>query len=70
MPKPNEGTVDRVIRLILGIAVISIGFFFFDGLTKDLLLVVGIIILTTGAIGYCHLYKIIGINTLGKKKRK
>lgn len=57
--KVNSGTVDRVLRVVAGIALL--------GLTASGMIGawgwIGIIPLATGAIGICPLYSILGINT-------
>jgi len=64
----NEGTVDRVIRVILGfiliIGPVQIGL---SGPLAIIVMLIGLILLITGTIGYCGLYTVIGINTLKKK---
>ncbi len=63
----NEGTLDRVLRLIIGIALIIVGAT--AGLSSTLmwvLVVVGALLTITGAIGWCGLYAVLGIST--KKK--
>ncbi len=57
--KVNEGTIDRIIRVIVGLGLLSlvvIG-------PKTLLGLIGLIPLITGLVGFCPLYKIIGLNT-------
>ena len=64
----NEGTVDRVIRVILG-SVLIIGpmQFGLSGVLTIIMMLIGLIMLITGIIGHCGLYTVIGINTLSKK---
>ena len=68
--KKNEGTADRVIRVILGIILIGLALYFINSWALWVVIVVGIvglIALITGIIGYCGLYTILKINTLNKK---
>ena len=68
--KKNEGTVDRVIRVVLGIILIVLGVLFqasWGLVSMIVLIVLGLIALITGIIGYCGLYTILKINTLVKK---
>jgi uncharacterized membrane protein HdeD (DUF308 family) len=68
--KKNEGTADRVIRVILGIILIGLALYFMNSWALWVVIVVGIaglIALITGIIGYCGLYTILKINTLNKK---
>jgi uncharacterized membrane protein HdeD (DUF308 family) len=62
--KPNEGTTDRLIRLIVGVVLIIIGWLVLGNNTLGIILdVVGVILLITGITGFCTVYKILGINT-------
>jgi len=67
MPKPNEGKTDRTIRVILGIILLGLALFSLTGIAQTVAIVAGLIALVTGAIGFCGLYKILGISTLDKK---
>jgi len=69
--KKNEGTADRVIRIIVGILLIGLGVYFQSswGMWAMIVLVVlGLIALITGVTGFCGLYKIFKIDTLKKGK--
>ncbi len=55
----NEGTVDRVFRIVLGLVLLSLTFFgphAWWGL-------LGVIPLVTGIVGYCPLYRILHVDT-------
>ena len=67
--KKNEGTADRVIRVILGFILIYIGAIQMglSGVLAYIVVLVGLILLITGTTGLCGLYTVIGINTLKKK---
>ena len=59
--KINEGTTDRVIRLIVGAILVGIGFFYLDNNTLGIVLdVIGLVVLFTAATGFCLLYKLFG----------
>ncbi len=65
--KANESGTDRVIRIILGVILIILGWFVLDHNTPGVILyIIGIILVTTGITGVCGLYKLLGIST--KKK--
>ncbi len=64
--KLNEGTVDRILRVLVGIIVLSLAFVG----PKTPWAYLGVIPLLTGAIGFCPLYAILGINTCGAPKAK
>lgn len=55
----NEGTADRSIRILLGVVLISLVFVGPQSPWGW----VGLVPLLTGLVGFCPLYKIIGLNT-------
>ncbi|QDG50328.1 DUF2892 domain-containing protein [Persicimonas caeni] len=55
----NEGSIDRIARVVLGVVLLSL--VFVGPQTAWGLL--GIIPLATGAVGFCPLYRLVGINT-------
>lgn len=57
--KANEGTFDRILRVIVGAGVLSLAFVG----PHTPWGYVGVIPLVTGLIGYCPLYAILGFNT-------
>ena len=59
----NEGMVDRIVRVVLGIVLIIVGFFAIDNWFGIVLGIIGIVVLATGAVGHCLLYRVLGINT-------
>lgn len=63
--KANEGSLERIIRLILGIIVLSL-WFVLQGNLKYLAFI-GLIPLITAILGWCPLYSIFGINTCKRK---
>ena len=59
--KANVGSADRVIRFVLGIVIIALGFYF-----KSWWGVVGVVPIMTGLLNFCPAYNLIGVST--KKK--
>ena len=60
----NEGTVDRIVRVVLGVVLVAA--WAFGWLTGTLAIVsgvLGIALVATGAIGFCGVYKLFGIST-------
>lgn len=55
----NEGTLDRAIRVVLGIVLVSL---VFVG-PQTLWGLVGLVPLATGLAGYCPLYRLVGVST-------
>lgn len=60
----NESTLDRTIRVVLGVAAligaVVVGIASVPGVA---LAVVGAILTLTGAVGFCPLYRVLGIST-------
>ncbi len=65
----NVGKIDRIIRIILALAAVSL--YYFDILTGTwgiVAIVVASIFVITSFISFCPLYAIFGINTCKIKK--
>lgn len=66
----NVGTLDLVIRSILGMALI--GYFGKDGAAtfgSSLGILAGVCLLATGLLSYCPLYRALGLTTYGPLDR-
>jgi hypothetical protein len=59
----NEGMVDRTLRVIVGLALLSLVFLG----PKSMWGLVGIVPLLTGLAGNCPLYTLLGISTCPRK---
>ncbi len=62
--KSNVGGIDRILRIVVGLVLIAMT-------VMGMLPVwgwIGVVPLATGAIGWCALYPILGINTCPNKK--
>ena len=64
----NEGTADRIIRVLVGLAIIIVLAVFLPGAYKWWA-VVGLVPLVTGLTGFCGLYSVLGIKTCPLKPR-
>ncbi|MGC9216478.1 YgaP family membrane protein [Acidithiobacillus sp.] len=64
----NEGTADRILRVIVGLAIIIVLAAFLPGAEKWWALV-GLVPLITGLTGFCALYTLLGIKTCSTKPR-
>jgi len=62
----NEGPVDRIIRVILGLIFLALGYFQFQGTIQIVLFIFSGIMFFTALTGFCSLYKLFGIDTLKK----
>jgi hypothetical protein len=62
--KPNVGSIDRLIRLLLASVLFYLGLFPYNNSTLGVgLVVVGGILLVTALVGFCGLYSLLGIRT-------
>lgn len=57
----NVGNIDKAIRVVLGLVIIAVGFFYSSWLGA-----IGIIPLFTALVGWCPLYSPLKINTCSK----
>jgi hypothetical protein len=62
--KTNEGTVDRALRVIAGLVLIGLAATGTVGVWGW----IGVVPLATGALGWCPLYTVLGINTCPMKR--
>ncbi len=61
--KPNIGDGERLIRVILGIYAMLLGFLFIQGVIGIILGIVGLVAFLTGTVGWCGLYALLGKST-------
>lgn len=61
--KLNVGGIDRILRIVVGLALVVWAL-----MGGPVWAWIGIVPLATGAIGFCALYPIFGINTCPAKK--
>ncbi len=62
MPR-NEGTLDRALRIIVGLALIAMVFVGPQVAWGW----IGVVPLLTGLVGFCPLYRLVGLNTCPRK---
>lgn len=62
----NVGTIDKVVRVVIGIVLLSL-LFFLNGNIRFIGLI-GIIPIAVAIFGYCPFYTLFGINTCPMKK--
>lgn len=69
--KKNMGTIDRVIRTIVAVAIIALYVTGqISGTLAIVLAVVTVAFLATSAIGYCPVYAVVGVSTLKEGEPK
>ena len=63
----NEGNLDRIVRTILGITALTVAFAALDVMNGAvfgiIVAAIGAILLISAAIGFCPMYKVIGLET-------
>jgi Inner membrane protein YgaP-like, transmembrane domain len=64
----NVGNIDRVLRFIVGFALIALPFlgsvdFLATGALKWLSVVVGLVLVATAGMKFCPIYRLLGIRT-------
>jgi hypothetical protein len=64
----NEGWVDRIIRASVGLILLGVGAIFLQGQVVFLwvLVVVGLILMVSGGLGFCPLYRLFRFSTIQK----
>jgi uncharacterized membrane protein len=66
--KINESGIDRIIRLVLGAALLGIGILLVKGTAGIVLDVLGVVLIFTAATGFCLLYRVFGDFSTAKKR--
>ncbi len=62
--KINESALDRGIRIVIGLALLALGFGgYVTGTAGMVLKVLGFVPLLTGLVGFCPLYTLLRVNT-------
>lgn len=65
--KPNVGGIDRAVRVVIGLGLLSL-LFLLDGNAKWFGLI-GIVPLLTAGMSFCPLYSLVGVNTCPASQR-
>jgi hypothetical protein len=60
----NEGSMDRTIRILVGLGLLSLTVVG----PESMLGLIGIVPLATGIVGFCPLYRVFGIQTCSLPK--
>lgn len=69
MTRRNMGGVDRAVRFVVGVALLSVGLFALGGLASILAVVLAVVALATSLTGFCPGYVPFGFSTLGRGPR-
>jgi len=68
----NLSSIDRVLRVIIGVAFIYIALSFLIGLIQFIFIIIGLGLLINAITGFCGIYYLLGISTcrIPKKSKK
>ncbi len=66
--KTNVGSADKIVRIVVGIGLLSL-FFILEGNMKFLGLI-GIVPIATALMGWCPLYSVLGLSTCPLTEKK
>lgn len=62
--KRNTGNLDRIIRLVLAVAaIVGAAVLGWGTIAAIVLLIVAAILIVTAAVGFCPIYRLLGVNT-------
>ncbi len=62
--KPNVGMLDKMIRYAVGVILISMNLSgWTSGILGTIAVMAGLVILLTGLLRFCPIYRVLGINT-------
>ncbi len=67
MLKTNVGSVDRIVRIVVGVALLSL-FFIYPNATWRYAALIGLLPLLTGIMSTCPLYTALGLSTCPAEK--
>ncbi|MEJ6478487.1 MAG: DUF2892 domain-containing protein [Octadecabacter sp.] len=67
MFKNNVGQIDRILRIVIGVALLA-GFSLNADAAYRWLYLIGIVPLATGLMGSCAIYSVLGFSTCPMKK--
>jgi len=64
----NVGSADRIIRIIIGLALVALPFLLTiplweSSLAKSVSIIVGVVLVATALVRFCPLYRVIGAST-------
>lgn len=66
MMEINVGTVDRTVRIVVGLALIGAALGFYGPAYASIWGWIGVIPLVTGFLGTCPVYSLLGVDTCRK----
>ena len=67
MSKHNVGGLDRLVRFISAAIIALVGLFWVGGWVGSVMVVIALLLLVTGLVGFCPAYVPFGISTCGEE---
>lgn len=67
MFKTNVGSLDRVVRIVIGLALLSL-FFLYPNASWHWFALIGVVPLGTAVMGSCPLYSLLGVSTCPRRE--
>jgi uncharacterized membrane protein len=62
----NIGYMDRIIRFVVGLALIALALGYIPGVSSQIWGWIGVVPLVTALFGVCPAYKLLGVNTCSR----
>ncbi|HRW19193.1 MAG TPA: DUF2892 domain-containing protein [Dermatophilaceae bacterium] len=66
----NVGSTDKIARIVVAVVAAALALFVVKGTLAIVLWVVAAIMLLTGLVGFCPIYRLFGINTCKVPSRR
>jgi hypothetical protein len=57
----NLGRLERIGRVVVGAVLVAAGFLLIKGVIGGLVCLVGAVLIFSGSVGFCHVYKFFGV---------
>lgn len=61
----NEGSMDRIVRVVVGLAILSLAFVG----PQTAWGYIGVVPIITGLVGFCPMYRLLGLSTCPMKSK-
>ena len=67
--KNNVGSIDRGVRIVVGLLLVGAGVLL-SGILQILAVIVGVVLILTSFVGYCPIYGMLGMSTAKAPEKK
>lgn len=65
----NEGETDRLVRVVVGVILLLVGYSVVSGVWRVVLFVLGGVLIVTALTGFCMIYKLFGVSTISDRRK-